>query len=93
MEFITMTSMNVNLSENLQDFVKTQASRAGCSPEDFVENLIREHRKKMQKADLEAKLVEAIEQLDRGEGLDLSPDYFDQLKQNVIARFTKGSGL
>ena len=48
----------------------------------FVEKLIKEHRKKTQKADLEAMLLVAIEQFDRGEGQDLPPDYFDRLHRS-----------
>ena len=75
-----MNALNVHISENLSDFVQSQAFKSGCSPEGFVENLIKEHRQKTQRADLEAKLAEAVDQLDRGEGQELPPGYFDQLR-------------
>jgi antitoxin ParD1/3/4 len=57
-----MTTMSISLSEDMKDFVETQAADEGfATADDYLHSLIQEAQKRRAKQQLEAKFREALE--------------------------------
>jgi Arc/MetJ-type ribon-helix-helix transcriptional regulator len=83
-----MTTMQVELPEALYQFVCERAAAEGyASPADYVLALI---RRATRRAEFEAKILEGLEELDRGEGQPVTRADWDELRAEIRARYGDG---
>jgi len=81
-----MTTVNLNLSEELQQFVKVQAEAGRFDgPAEYIEALIERARNGNEK--LEALLIEG---LDSGDPIPLNPDEWSRIRHDVQQRLSDG---
>lgn len=90
-----MTSMNVSLPENLRKYVEGKVREGGySSASEFIRELIRAAKiLETKEAELRSLVELGIEQLRRGESLDLTeadlPRFFEAVKRKARARLAK----
>ena len=90
--------MNVSLPENLREYVETKVREGGYgSASEFIRELIRTARGRETKETELRELVQlGLEQLHRGESLELTeaelPKFFEEVKARARARLSKGAG-
>lgn len=82
-----MTSMNVSLPESLRSFVEAQVATGYGTVSEYIRELVRDDRKRKAQARLEELLLEG---LDSGEGEKITPEFFQELKKEFIAKAGKG---
>ena len=82
-----MTNINVSLPEPMREWVEAQikAGRYGNLSE-YVRELIRRDQKRVAEERLEALLLEGLDSLDAGKGIEITPEYWEKKRQDLIRR-------
>jgi antitoxin ParD1/3/4 len=82
-----MTNINVSLPEPMRKWVEAQikAGRYGNLSE-YVRELIRRDQKLEAEERLEALLLEGLGSLDAGKGIEITPEYWEKKRQELIRR-------
>jgi len=85
-----MTNINVSLPEPMREWVEAQikAGRYGNLSE-YVRDLIRRDQKREAEERLEALLLEGLDSLDAGKGIEITPEFWEKKRQNLIRRHTE----
>jgi antitoxin ParD1/3/4 len=83
-----LTSMNISLPESLRSFVEAQVATGYGTVSGYIRELVRDDRKRKAQARLEELLLEG---LDSGEGEVVTPEFFQELKKEFIAKARKGN--
>lgn len=91
-----MTNMNVSLPEPMRDWIEGQIreGRYGNASE-YVRELIRRDQERYQEAELDRKLLQALDSLDRGKGIEITPEYWERKRRQLqerARRRTKSDG-
>jgi antitoxin ParD1/3/4 len=81
-----MTSLNVSLPQDLKDYVEKQTETGYSTPSEYVRELIRGDQKRRAKERLDALLLEG---LDSGEPLPATPEFWDGVKREALAKLGK----
>jgi antitoxin ParD1/3/4 len=90
-----MTSMNISIPESLRAFVEAQVRERGYnSASEYVRELIRDARERATKETELRELVQlGLEQLRRGESLELDedslPEFFEEVKARARKRLSR----
>ena len=90
--------MNVSLPENLREYVEAKVREGGYgSASEFIRELIRTAKgRETREAELRALVELGLEQLRRGESVELSeaelPKFFEEVKARARARLPKEGG-
>ena len=84
-----MTSMNVSLPEALRLFVCERAKERFGSASEYVRELIREDQRRAAQERLEAMLLEG---LGSGEPIELSAEYWERKRRELLARHRPKAG-
>jgi antitoxin ParD1/3/4 len=87
-----MSTMNISLPEQLRSFVEARVRQGQySSASDYVRALIREDQERRAQAELESKLLNAIES---GQFSEITPELFDRLHEraNRVAAKERGAG-
>src|SRR5262249_41700310 len=85
-----MTSLNISLPSELKEFIEEKVASGGYgTASEYVRELIREARKVAAQAKLETLLLAAVEQLDRGEGIEMTPKFWEDLCRDLKQRLAK----
>jgi antitoxin ParD1/3/4 len=80
-----MTTMNISLPQEMREFVEEQLRAGGYSTaSEYIRELIRNAQKEKARARLEALLLEG---LDSGEPIEITPEYWDQLRAEARQRW------
>ena len=80
-------TIQLNLPPDLEQFVAAQAKSEGhTNPDAFVLDVLRRLQIAQTKADLEAKLLIGLEQLDCGEGRPMKDSDWAQLRRDYCQR-------
>ena len=90
-----MTSMNVSLPEPLKSFVEERVEGGGYqTASEYVRDLIRQDQEKRRTAQdkLETMLLEGIESLQKGEGIEATPEMWNGIKDRFRARHGRDLG-
>ena len=83
----SMTSLNISLPQTMKDFVEGQLDASGFStPSEYIRSLIREDQKRWAEDKLEALLLEG---LNSGEQIEITPEYCERKRKQLIDRHTK----
>jgi antitoxin ParD1/3/4 len=82
-----MTNINVSLPEPMRKWVEAQikAGRYGNLSE-YVRELIRRDQKREAEERLEALLLEGLDCLDAGKGIDITPEFWEKKRQDLLRR-------
>jgi antitoxin ParD1/3/4 len=87
---MSMTSLNISLPQTLKDFVEEQVEVSGFStPSEYVRSLIREDQKRRAEERLEALLIEG---LNSGAPIEITPEYWERKRTQLIERHGTKSG-
>jgi antitoxin ParD1/3/4 len=81
--FMSMTSMNVSLPEELKEYVEAQTKSGYSTPSEYVRELIREDQKRRAKAKLDALLLEG---LNSGDPVPMDAKFWAELKQEALSK-------
>ena len=85
-----MTSLNISLPLSLKEFVETQVQESGFStPSEYIRNLVRDDQKRRAEEKLEALLLEG---LNSGEPIEITPEYWEKKRTQLIERHNKKTG-
>ncbi len=84
-----MTSMNVSLPEQLRSFVTKRAAGRFGSASEYVRELIREDQRRAEQERLEALLMEGLES---GEPVEVTPEFWERKRQDLLARHSRKKG-
>lgn len=90
--------MNVSLPENLREYVEAKVRQGGYgSASEFIRELLRAAKgRETKEAELRELVQLGLEQLQRGESLELSeaelPKFLEKVKTRARSRLTKGTG-
>ena len=86
----SMTSLNISLPQTLKDFVEGQVDANGFStPSEYIRALIREDQKHRTEERLGALLLQG---LNSGEPIELTPEYWERKRSQLIARHVSKTG-
>ncbi|HTF72476.1 MAG TPA: type II toxin-antitoxin system ParD family antitoxin [Edaphobacter sp.] len=87
---MSMTSLNISLPSSLKEFVETQVQESGFStPSEYIRNLVRDDQKRRAEEKLEALLLEG---LNSGEPIEITPEYWEKKRTQLIERHNKKKG-
>ena len=79
-----MTSMNISLPDSMRDWLDEQVTTGGYgTASEFVRELIRDAQKRAAQEKLEALLIEGLES---GPPIEITEEYWKQLRARVSAR-------
>lgn len=82
-----MTSLNISLPEALREFVDDQVKSGGYgTASEYIRELIRQDQKRAAEEKLEALLLEG---LDSGEPIEVTPEYWERKRRELIERHTR----
>ena len=85
-----MTSLNISLPQSLKEFVETQVQQNGFStPSEYIRNLVRDDQKRRAEERLEALLLEG---LSSGEPIEITAEYWEKKRTQLIERHNKTTG-
>ena len=84
-----MTSMNVSLPEALRHFVDERTAGRFGSASEYVRELIREDQKRASEEQLEALLIQGLES---GAPIEVSPEFWERKRQELLARHSRMNG-
>ena len=85
-----MTSLNISLPSSLKEFVEAQVQESGFStPSEYIRNLVRDDQKRRAEEKLEALLLEG---LNSGEPIEITPEYWEKKRTQLIERHNKKKG-
>ncbi len=84
-----MTSMNVSLPEQLRSFVAERATGRFGSASEYVRELIREDQRRAEQEKLEALLIQGLES---GEPVDVTPEFWERKREELMARHSRKDG-
>lgn len=87
---MAMTSLNISLPLSLKEYVEKQVAAGGYStPSEYLRELLRQDQKQRAEEKLEALLLEG---LDSGEPIEITPEYWERKRSQLIARRKKKTG-
>ncbi len=82
-----MTTLNFSLPEELKSWVESQVVAGGYgNTSEYIRELIRLDRKRKAEERLEALLLQGIESLDAGKGIEITPEYWEKKRLELIRR-------
>jgi antitoxin ParD1/3/4 len=88
-----MSSLTISLSESMKEFVDSQVSAGGFdSPSAYVRGLIERAQVEKNRAEIDTKLLEGVDALERGEGREMQAADWEKLRALVRSRQGKGNG-
>lgn len=82
-----MTDLCISLSPAMLNWVEAQVAggRYG-SPSEYVCELIRRDQERRETEQLEHLLLQGVESLDDGRGIEVTPEYWEKKRQELLAR-------
>ena len=84
-----MTSLNISLPTELKEFIEEMIASGGYgTASEYVRELIREARKRAAEEKLEALLLEG---LNSGEPIEVTPQFWEDLRRDLRKRLAKKS--
>lgn len=87
-----MTTISLPVSDELLQWLRVRASTQGCdSLEQYIEDLIRRDVG-WEPRWIEERLLEALDSLDRGEGIELTPQVWERKKRELLERIRRQRG-
>lgn len=92
--FMKMTSLNVSLPIEMKQFIEAKLSSGYGTVSEYIRELVRADQKreaqvKAAEEKVVAMLLEGVRQLERGEGIEVTPEYWEKLRREVIERHAK----
>ncbi len=82
-----LTTLNISLPRTQREFVEAEAARCGCTTtSEYVRRLIHDAQSRTAKEALERKLIEGLKS---GAPVDVTPEYWDKKRRELIARNTR----
>ena len=87
---MSLASLNISLPQPLKDYVEAQVKEGGYStPSEYVRELVRRDRKQRAEERLEALLLEG---LNSGEPVEITSEYWENKRRQLIERHSKKTG-
>jgi len=85
-----MTTLHVLLSDEANDFLKTQAAKLGLATSgEFLERLVAQAMEREEQQRLEAQLLEG---LNSGPGITADDEYWERKQKDLIDRARQSAG-
>jgi len=85
-----MASLNISLPQSLKDYVENQVKTSGYStPSEYVRELLRQDQSRRAEQKLEALLLDG---LNSGEPVEITPEYWENKRQQLVKRQARKTG-
>jgi hypothetical protein len=84
-----MAKLQITLTNGAKEFVESQSARAGCSPDAFVQNLLEDLERSVQRRKLNEMLQAGDRQLRQGLGQVVTDQFWERLEKNIDRKFKK----
>lgn len=85
-----MATLNFSLPEDLKAWITAQVAAGGYgNTSEYIRELVRLDRKRKSEDRLDALLLEGLEKLDAGKGVELTPELWEKKRQDLIRRHTE----
>lgn len=82
-----MPTLNFSLPEELKSWIETQVAAGGYgNTSEYIRELVRLDRKHKSEERLEALLLEGLASLDAGKGIEITPEFWEKKRQDLIRR-------
>ena len=82
-----MTTLNFSLPEDLKTWIENQVATGGYgNTSEYIRELVRLDRKHKSEERLEALLLEALDSLAGGKGIEITPEFWEKKRQDLIRR-------
>ncbi len=82
-----MATLNFSLPEDLKIWIATQVAAGGYgNTSEYIRELVRLDRKRKSEERLDSLLLEGLEKLDAGKGVELTPEFWEKKRQDLIRR-------
>jgi antitoxin ParD1/3/4 len=77
-----MTTVNISLPDSMRDFLNQQVAKGGYSTtSEYIRHLIRQDVERVEKARLEALLLEG---LDSGEPVEITDEWWEEKRNELL---------
>jgi antitoxin ParD1/3/4 len=77
-----MTTVNISLPDSMRDFLNQQVAKGGYSTtSEYIRHLIRQDVERVEKARLEALLLEG---LDSGEPVEITDEWWEEKRNQLL---------
>jgi antitoxin ParD1/3/4 len=87
---MALASLNISLPQSLKEYVENQVAEGGYStPSEYLRELLREDQKRRAEERLEALLFEGLQS---GEPIQITAEYWEKKRRDLIERHTKKKG-
>jgi antitoxin ParD1/3/4 len=84
---MSMTSLNISLPQSLKDYVESRVKDSGYStPSEYVRELLRQDQERRAEQKLEALLLEG---LDSGKPIQITPEYWENKRRQLVERHSR----
>lgn len=85
-----MATLNISLPQDLKAWIATQVAAGGYgNTSDYICELVRlDRERKSSEERLDSLLLEGLEKLDAGKGVELTPKLWEKKRQDLIRRHT-----
>ncbi|GAP97422.1 ribbon-helix-helix domain-containing protein [Leptolyngbya sp. NIES-2104] len=81
--------LNISLPESLREFIEARVQEDNYStPSEYVRTLIQEDQKRRETQKLEAMVQESLAS---GDSIEVTPEYWENKRQNLLQRFSNGA--
>ena len=82
-----MPTLNFSLPEDLKIWIDTQVATGGYgNTSEYLRELLRLDRKRKSEERLESLLLEGLESLEAGKGIEITPEFWEKKRQDLIRR-------
>ena len=84
---MSMTSLNISLPVTMKDFVERQVQENGFStPSEYIRSLVRDDQKRRVDEKFDELLLEGLKS---GDGIEITPEYWEKKRAQLLERHKK----
>jgi antitoxin ParD1/3/4 len=85
-----MTSLNISLPENIKDYVEQRVLQSGYgSVDEYFLALIQHEQQYRAQEQLDSLLLEGLDSLERGEGIEATDEWWDTERDRLSAKYSR----
>lgn len=84
-----MSDFTISLPDNLKAYIDEQVAQSGYTSanEYFLALVLLDQRRRQAKDSLDSLLIEGLDSLDRGEGIEATDDWWEQERRDLTERY------
>jgi len=88
-----MTTLEISLPDTLREFVECQVASGGFPDASaYMQSLLEQARLEQERARIEALVLEGIKDIENGNGVEMTPEDWKQMRDEYMARVRSRNG-